>query len=512
MPSPFALPPHALARRAADELRAYVATRDFALAAPGGGKMFGVLVVRAPDGRIGYLRAFSGMLGGSWLVDGFVPPAFDLAGRAAFWPAGEAELAAIDRELTAVLDETMPLAEEHAAILARQRTEAADLHAIHAGNRRDRHAARATADPAAAHVLDQASRGDAADRKRLVARHRGERDAIEARLHFLDDRRGTLEQRRSERSRALLVQIQDTYAFAGRSLRALFAPAEPPGGAGDCAAPKLLVTAARAGLQPLALAELWIGGAPATGGRHDGVLYPACRGKCGPILAHLLAGIAEPPPVIGIAVAPADQPRAVFDDAWIAVVDKPPGLLSVPGRHEQLRDSVLVRLQRRYPEAEGPLLVHRLDLDASGLLLAAKDRATHAALQELFARRAIDKRYIAWLDGIVEGDSGTIELSLRSDIDDRPRQVIDAVHGKAALTEWRVVERTATRTRVMLRPRTGRTHQLRVHCAHGLAAPIVGDRLYGHGSDDRLLLHAETLAFVHPATGERIELTSPAPF
>jgi tRNA pseudouridine32 synthase/23S rRNA pseudouridine746 synthase len=182
----------------------------------------------------------------------------------------------------------------------------------------------------------------------------------------------------------------------------------------------------------------------------------------------------------------------------------------VPGRSGLLADSVATRLRARYPEAA---VAHRLDLDTSGLLVAAKDPATHAALQRAFARREVDKRYAAWLDGAVAGDHGTVELALRVDLDDRPRQIHDPAHGKPAITAWRVVERTPTRTRVTLVPHTGRTHQLRVHAAHplGLAAPIVGDRLYGRAAA-RLALHAEALAFVHPHTQRRIELVRPAPF
>jgi tRNA pseudouridine32 synthase/23S rRNA pseudouridine746 synthase len=176
-------------------------------------------------------------------------------------------------------------------------------------------------------------------------------------------------------------------------------------------------------------------------------------------------------------------------------------------------DSVLARLRARYPHATGPLLVHRLDLDTSGLLVAALDERTHAALQRQFAHREVHKRYVAWVEGLVRGERGTIDLPMRVDLADRPRQIHDPVHGKAAVTDWQVLERGGTRTRVALLPRTGRTHQLRVHSAHplGLGAPIVGDRLYGH-EDVRLHLHAEALAFLHPHTGRRVSFERPAPF
>jgi tRNA pseudouridine32 synthase/23S rRNA pseudouridine746 synthase len=231
------------------------------------------------------------------------------------------------------------------------------------------------------------------------------------------------------------------------------------------------------------------------------------------VLGHMLDGLeVDAAPVFGAGAIGPDQPRTVFEDRWLVVVDKPVGLLSVPGR-AGLADSVQTRLQARHPEADGPLIVHRLDLDTSGLMVVAKDAATYHALQRQFFRREIDKRYVALLDGVVAAERGTVELALRVDLDDRPRQIHDPVHGKPALTEWSVLSREAAHTRVALYPRTGRTHQLRVHAAHprGLAAPIVGDRLYGQPAE-RLMLHAEALAFVHPHTGQRLELVQPAPF
>jgi tRNA pseudouridine32 synthase / 23S rRNA pseudouridine746 synthase len=326
--------------------------------------------------------------------------------------------------------------------------------------------------------------------------------------------------RQMERSNQLLEQIFEGYLIPSargqqRPVKDLFAPARPPGGTGDCAAPKLFAHAQREGLRPVALAEFWWGTPPAAGGRRPGEYYPSCRGKCGPVLAHMLDGWdVDPPPLFGApgAVPPA-QPCTVFEDQWLVVVDKPVGLLSVPGRDPRLSDSVLSRLRDRYPEASGPVLVHRLDLDTSGLLLAAKDADTHAALQRQFLDRQVDKRYVAWLEGAVTGEAGVIDLPLRVDLDDRPRQIHDPIHGKPAITEWRVIARRQHRTRVAFTPRTGRTHQLRVHAAHavGLGAPIVGDRLYGR-PDRRLLLHAEGLAFTHPHTGARVALECPAPF
>lgn len=470
--------------------------------------MFGVLVAKRRDGQEVVLRAFSGMLDGAWHVAGFVPPAFDERARDAVWPAGERELAAIAAQLAA-LDEGPAAA--LASLDASQHAAREALRARHRENREARRAARA--DGGDLHALEQASRGDAAEKKRLVEAQRQAREPIAITVEAIANERRILEARRAERSRFYLHQLFDTYQLANargevRSLRSLFAPDEPPGGAGDCAAPKLLAQAYREGLTPIAIAELWWGPPPATGGRQHGAFYPACRGKCGPVLGHMLGGLdAEDAPMYERAVDPS-APAVLFEDDWLAIVEKPAGLLSVPGK--SCRDSVQTRLASRFGEAH---LVHRLDLDVSGVLLVAKYRSTHAALQRLFACREIDKRYVAWLDGLAWPDAGVVELALRVDLDDRPRQIYDPVHGKVALTEWRVVERTGGRTLVEMVPRTGRTHQLRVHAAHarGINTPIVGDALYGRPGP-RLMLHAASLSFVHPHTQARVLVECPAPF
>ncbi|MCY1018047.1 RluA family pseudouridine synthase [Pyxidicoccus sp. MSG2] len=433
--SPFdPSPPHPLARRAAEELQSLLRRRDVAkdagLDAPGGGKMFGVLVVASDDGRIGYLRAFSGMLGGRWHVEGFAPPLFDPIARDTFWPTGQEELRALEL----------------------------------------RHA-----DPKG-------------------------RDEVE---HL-----------RAERSRQLWRQLTDSYVLPNargerQSLTALFEPEAPPGGAGDCAAPKLFAWAYQHRLRPLALAEFWWGAPPVTGRWLAGGYYPACQSKCGRVLPYMLEGLdVDPAPPGSTGPVPLEEPRLVFEDAWLLVVDKPHGLPSSPGRHAKQRDSVLARFQQRSPSKLS--VVFALEAEASGLLLLAKDEETQAALRRQFARREADLRHVAWLDGSVAGDHGSIELPLRTTMDGHR---VDAVHGKRAVSEWRVTERTGTRTRVTLLSRTRLAHQLQVHTAHplGLGAPIVGDALYGR-EDTRLLLHAESLTFTHPRTGERLTFESRPPF
>jgi tRNA pseudouridine32 synthase / 23S rRNA pseudouridine746 synthase len=513
-PSPFVVPPHPVARRAAEELMA--ALRGGVVDVSGDGKMFGVLVVQDASGAVGYLRAFSGMIGERWEIDGFVGPVFDRVARDAFWLDGEAELGVMEGERRAVVDgvanERVMLAEMD----ARQGAEVEAMLATHRERRAARAAARERTD-ARLQELAQASRADTAERRRLGDAHAAERAPLAEVVRAADARAAELEAARAARSRELLARIWSTYRLTSASGRrapidAVFTDGAPPGGAADCAGPKLLAEAYRRGLKPIALAEVWWG----PGERREGAYYPACRGKCGVVLPWMLDGLPhDPTPVFGDARGiDAGEPRTIYEDRWLIVVDKPCGLLSVPGRSGALSDSVLTRLRRRYPDDAGAVIVHRLDLDTSGVLLAARDPVTHAALQRMFALREIEKRYVAWVAGEVAADAGEIALALRVDVDDRPRQVHDPVHGKSAVTTYRVLAREAGRTRVALVPHTGRTHQLRVHAAHprGLGAPIVGDRLYGGGEAARLMLHAEALRFVHPHTREVISIERRAPF
>ncbi len=531
-PNPFDRElPHVLAERAARQLQRLLESDafDFAsasLADPRGGKMFGVLLVKAADGRIGFLCGFSGMLDGRWNIEGFVPPLFDQSARASFWPKAEAGLRALNVRHDDLAEgaERMAFCTTLSRLNERHQAEGRALRVRHEENRANRHAARqrGSQDRAALHLLDQQSRADKSERRRMELAHQQERAPIDAEVRVLDAELAALDALRAETSRRRLHQLWDTYAIENalgqtRSLSALFSPDAPPGGAGDCAAPKLLGRAYRLGLTPLGLAEFWWGAPPPDGSRRSGNFYPSCRNNCGVILPFMLEGISTGAALIyGAQKISDDEPQLLYEDEWLLVVDKPCGLLSVPGRHTQLRDSVFTRIKRRYPEATGPLIVHRLDLDTSGLLLIAKDADTHVALQRLFARREVEKRYVAWLDGQLDpsrGSTGAIELALRVDVEDRPRQIHDPVHGKSAVTDWRLIERSSTQTKVALFPRTGRTHQLRVHAAHrlGLELPIVGDRLYGR-SGPRLMLHAEAVGFIHPHTRASVVLESPAPF
>jgi tRNA pseudouridine32 synthase/23S rRNA pseudouridine746 synthase len=306
-----------------------------------------------------------------------------------------------------------------------------------------------------------------------------------------------------------LVEIWRSYHASPR-LQARFPL--PPGGSGDCCAPKLLQYAYLHQLHPLCMAEFWMGESPRGEVRHDGHYYPACRGKCLPILTWMLQGLSvDDDPQLAAATLSAPLTKVYADDD-IVVVSKPSGLLTVPGR--STRPSVESILRNEGGFYDGPIIVHRLDQDTSGLLVVARNETAYHHLQQQFIRRQIKKRYIALLDGIVSRREGTISLPLRPDPLDRPRQLVDHEHGKPAITTFEVISTEQGRTRIALTPLTGRTHQLRLHCAHqeGLATPIIGDALYGTPSPTRLCLHAERLSFVHPTTGELLTFELPPDF
>ena len=280
----------------------------------------------------------------------------------------------------------------------------------------------------------------------------------------------------------------------------------PPGGTGDCCAPKLLQYAYQHGLKPICMAEFWWGPSPKSAIRHHGEFYPACRGKCLPVLTWMLQGLDVDPnpeekglPHLGVEI--------VYEDEAIAVLNKPSGMLSAPGRIDSY--SVATWAQQRW---EGAMLVHRLDMMTSGIIIVAKTQEAYHHLQRQFEERTIKKKYLALVEGVPEKDHGIIDLPLSSDPINHPRQMIDYEHGKRAITEYRIVKTldSGRKSLLSLWPHTGRTHQLRMHCAHpdGLNCPIVGDELYGHKSD-RLYLQAQAITFVHPLTKNRMHIELP---
>ena len=308
------------------------------------------------------------------------------------------------------------------------------------------------------------------------------------------------EQYRVSNARGETLSIREVFARRGLV---------PPGGTGDCAAPKLLQYAYTHGLTPLAMGEFWYGASPASEVREQGRFYPSCTGKCGPLLSFMLEGLDVAPNPLDREYTSTDEPRILYEDDAVLVVSKPAGMLAVPGRTRA--KSLLEWLRERFGEVHS---CHRLDMDTSGVMVFARSLAAQAELERQFAEREVEKRYRARL---VAGDrpfgharKGTIALPLLLDWYDRPRQMVDFEKGKLAVTEYEVLEELpGGEIDILFFPKTGRSHQLRVHAAHarGLGRPIKGDRLYGSADGGRLWLHAESLAFRHPVSGERLCFT-----
>ncbi|MEI6410030.1 MAG: pseudouridine synthase [Bacteroidota bacterium] len=528
---PFYYKPHPLSALAAIELQEYLLEQsdwehNFGLETDQNGvalgKMFGVLVVQNRAGEIGYLAAFSGKLAGGNHHPGFVPPVFDVLVEDGFYRIGEEALNEMNRRIEGL--EQNPKLQEISTLLqtetdaAQQQLDQKTARQRAAKSVREQRRAQHPTPEIEAELIAESKR-DHFILKDLKKHWRARLEILQTELNQLLEEIQVLKEARKTKSAALQQAIFDRYYFlnqAGKqqSLADIFqrnAATPPPAGAGECAAPKLLQYAFLHDLKPITMAEFWWGASPVGEIRKHGHFYPACRGKCEPILGHMLEGIElDENPMMAGADTGSDI-EILYEDAYLLVVNKPASLLSVPGKN--IHDSVYFRLKKLYPEATGPMIVHRLDMSTSGLMLVAKTEAVYKDLQHQFLKRTIKKRYVAVLEGVIQADSGVIDLPLRVDLDDRPRQMVCYEHGKAARTEWNVVSRADGRTRIHFFPITGRTHQLRVHAAHpqGLNTPIMGDEIYGN-KGERLCLHAEYLEFVHPVRGEKVVMEVGAGF
>jgi tRNA pseudouridine32 synthase/23S rRNA pseudouridine746 synthase len=530
---PFYYTPHPLAEIAAQEVQNELISKanwqhNFGLESGQEGaiigKMFGVLVVQTQANELGYLAAFSGKLDGKNHHPGFVPPAFDMLDEGTFFRQEEPVINRINariKELEAdpnylALQQQLKLhvAKSSNAIQDQRRSIKAGKKARDAA----REEARVTLDSASFETENARWSTESVTAKYvlrdLIKWQAFETERLQTLLISFEEELEALRTERRNRSSALQQKLFDHYAFFNAlgeeaSLGSIFAThptGRPPAGAGECAAPKLLQYAYRHHLKPIALAEFWWGASPASEIRKHQQYYPSCRGKCEPILGHMLQGLAvDENPMLTNPALGKSLPIA-YEDASIIIINKPAEFLSVPGKN--IEDSVQHRLKLLYPDAEGPLLVHRLDMSTSGILIGAKTNRAHHFLQRQFIRRTVEKRYIALVEGRIEGEGGLITLPLRGDLDDRPRQMVCFEHGKPAQTRWELASNEPGGARIRFYPKSGRTHQLRVHAAHpsGLGTPIVGDDLYGNRSG-RLYLHAEYVKFIHPDTREVFEFT-----
>lgn len=518
---PFHYTPHPLCVAAAGEVGRYLSTKGEWQGELRKGKMFGVLIVRTGEGEVGYLAAFSGILAGKNRHTYFVPPVYDVQEPDGFFRIEEEQISGINRrieELQADVrykDCKQRLADE--TILAGQVLD--DIRGRMKAAKVERDRLRSTVTRVDSEQLIRESQFQKAELKRQKQYWKDHLASLQTEVEVFETEIERLKAERKTRSAALQQWLFKQFRMLNtrgeeRDLCNLFKDTvqkTPPAGAGECAAPKLLQYAYRNGWQPLAMAEFWWGDSPKNEIRRHGYYYPACKGKCGPILKHMLQGLHVEENPLETDMYRDTELEIMYEDEWLSVVNKPAGMLSVPGKSDI--DSVYGRVRRMYPEATGPMVVHRLDMATSGLMLVAKTKEVHQNLQAQFKNRTVCKRYVAWLDGIVEKKEGHIELPLRPDPEDRPRQVFDAVHGKPAVTDYTVLHYDSGRTFISFIPKTGRTHQLRVHSAHplGLNAPIVGDELYGKRAD-RLYLHAEYLGFIHPVSGVYMEIEKESGF
>ena len=519
---PFHYTPHPLCVMAAGEVQAYINKQTRWKEELDKGKMFGVLIVRTSNGQTGYLAAFSGNLCGSNSHSFFVAPVYDLLKPDGLFKIEEEQISAINHQIGQLQNcdrylELQQKMERETASSQQALSEARKVLKAAKEKREQRRLHRPNENEQAAMIRE--SQYQKAEFKRLERYWKEQISEIKTEMESFSSQIEALKAERRNRSAALQQKLFQQFNFLNakgetKNLCAIFEETvqkTPPAGAGECAAPKLLQYAYLSGLSPIAMAEFWWGESPKTEIRHHGYYYPSCRGKCEPILRHMLQGLdVEPAPSERYSLSQ-NMPEILFEDQWLLVLHKPEGVLSVPGKSEE--QSIYSLLRARYPEATGPLVVHRLDMATSGLLLAAKTQEVHRHLQAQFENRSIKKRYIALLDGILSEEEGVIDLPICPDYLDRPRQMVNEELGKTAITRYQVMDRKNGQTRIAFFPLTGRTHQLRVHAAHplGLNCPIVGDELYGRKAE-RLYLHAEYLEFIHPVSGQRMVIEKKAEF
>lgn len=520
---PFHYTPHPLCVMAADEVQVYLQHQAQWQDELQQGKMFGVLIVQTTEGEIGYLAAFSGILAGKNIHPYFVPPIYDLLQPDGFFKKEEEHISAINHRIRELEEDTSyqkcrQALEEETARCSRLLSQAkARLKAAKELRDCRRQTEQLSESEQAAMIRE--SQFQKAELKRLERSLKEHLSSLQKETDTYVSQIEALKNERKSRSATLQQQLFEQFRLLNargevKNLCSIFAHTVhkiPPAGAGECAAPKLLQYAYFHHYRPVAMAEFWWGDSPKAEIRHHGHYYPACKGKCEPILGHMLQGLeVEENPLLE------DNHRTtvldiIYEDDYLLIVNKPAGMLSVPGK--ETADSVYSRIRHLYPDATGPLVVHRLDMATSGLLLIAKTKEVHQNLQAQFSNRSIKKRYTALLEGIVSDEEGTIDLPLCLNPLDRPRQIVDKEHGKPAITRYRVLARTESQTLVAFYPLTGRTHQLRVHSAHslGLHCPIKGDELYGSKAD-RLYLHAEFLEFTHPVSKEKVTIEVKADF
>lgn len=522
---PFYYTPHPLCIEAIEEVKCLIEKTDwkhnFGLKSkstiPPIGKMFGVLIVQKKSGELGYLAGYSGKIGQCATVTPFVPPVYNRLEENSYFMSEELILNSYNKALKKLennqeykdlktnLDIEIIASEEAINNLK-------DIYkCAKKARKKDREIAKKSMLEADFESFKDRAKEESLKQQHAIKKEKYYRnltlEKLKKKLDFFENQIAYYKKKRREKSALLQKWLFNQYKFSDialnqKNLWEIFNEelnTTPPAGAGDCAAPKLLQYAFNNQLKPIAITEFWWGDSPASEIRKHLHFYPACKGKCEPILGHMLSGIPMDENPMLKNPSEGKKLEIFYEDNEIVIVNKPSEFLSVPGKN--ISDSVYTRMVKKYPKATGPLLVHRLDMSTSGILLIAKTKKAHKFLQKQFIDRTVKKRYVALLDGIITKKRGEINLPLRVDLDNRPYQLVCFDYGKPAKTFWEVISTENNKTKIHLYPSTGRTHQLRVHCAYknGLNAPIHGDDLYGKKSN-RLYLHAEFLEFIHPRT------------
>lgn len=545
MNNPLDYQPHPLCIAVCKELQTYLSEREDWREEIDKGKMFGVLIVEnaqpasgAPE--IGYLAAYSGQIGGRSDWDDFVPAVFDYLQPDGYFKTHEAEISGINQSIRK-LEANTHMKEAKGLILQlqeeRKHTIAAYQEKIKkAKAKRDARREAGSLNPEEEAEMVKESQFMKAELRRLK-KSLSEKTSLETEYEAYQADILSLKQLRKTLSDALQQWLFSQFRMQNhegesKDLLEIFRDAAlrdypqatiatsriaalkmvPPAGSGECCEPKLLQYAYSLGYKPLQMAMFWWGESPKEEIRHHLHFYPACNGKCKPILQWMLPASTFEPASVDLSLY--NKVETLYEDREIAVIHKPEGLLSVPGK-DAAQPSVYALMRSKYPEATGPLIVHRLDMSTSGVMMIAKTEFAYHRLQKAFLNHQIQKKYVAIISGKVIPEKGIISLPLMPDYLDRPRQIVDHELGKEAITEYEVLEPVDdSHLRIALYPKTGRTHQLRVHCAHqeGLNAPILGDPLYGNEKAARLHLHAEEITFEHPLTGKKMTITRKADF
>jgi len=543
---PFCYQPDPLSLLAATELQEQLISYNYGLSTDqnekgqanegfSSGKMFGVLVVQKQNGELGYLSAFSGRLATPAQLPNFVPPVFDTFAEDGFFQEEQVVINQLNEQLNRLESNPLIVKLTHSLVkqeaIADEQIENFRIKVI--SGRKTRKARRSEGERALnieqyKTLKEQLSKESIAEKnelKDLKLYWQEQHQILQKPLNTLIDEVEQFKLQRKRQSSALQQKLFSQYRFLNingieKSLGELFVNTpynvrygKPPAGSGECAAPKLLQHAFKWQLKPIALAEFWWGKAPKSEVRQHKNFYSACIGKCQPILAHMLEGMdVDENPLLKNPAKDKDL-EIIYQDEEMLIINKPAEFLSVPGKN--IYDCVYSRIKQLYPQSSGAIIVHRLDMSTSGLMVIALNKHAHKKLQKQFISRDVKKRYVALIDGLLTQDNGVITLPLSGDFDDRPRQLVCFENGKSAQTTWQVIERNKEQkiTKVFLYPKTGRTHQLRVHCAHslGLNMPIIGDDLYGTKAN-RLHLHAQMLELSHPITNEIMRFEVEAPF